>query len=179
MPEIKEVVIGVITGVKGIKGEVKVTPLVAFLERFDTVGPVILELPSGRRLKASIQYWYQYKGGVIIKFQEIGDRSLAEELKGAEIKVSAETSPELPEGHFYYYQLIGLRVETLEGRFVGLLEDIMETGAYDIYVVRSPEGTEYLIPAVEKFIKQVDLENNIMKIDPVEGILEIYEKKAQ
>ncbi|RME68988.1 MAG: 16S rRNA processing protein RimM [Nitrospirae bacterium] len=173
-----EVVIGVIIGVKGIRGEVKATPYVTSLERFNTVDTVVLELSSGRRLKVTLEEWYPYKKWIVIKFQEIKDRQMAETLKGAEIKVPAETSPQLPEGQYYYCQLIGMRVETLDGRFVGVLEDIMETGANDVYVVRGSGGTEYLIPAVEKFIKLVDLENNIMKIDPVEGILEVYEKEG-
>jgi len=173
--KIKEVVIGVIKSPKGLYGEVKVIPYVATLQRFDTVSSLILELPTGRRIKVTQQYWYPYQKGIVVKFKEIHDRTQAETLKGAEMKVPVESSPKLPDGEYYYYQLIGLRVETIEGRYIGVLEEIIETGANDIYIVRGPKG-EYLIPAVEKFIAQIDLKAGLMIIDPIEGLLEVYEK---
>ncbi len=176
MKDLKEVVIGIVKGAKGLSGEVKVLPHVANLKRYDTVDSLVLELPSGKRLRVTLQYWYPYQKAVVMKFTEVSDRTMAEALKGAEMKVPVETSPRLPEGEYYFYQLIGLKVQTTQGMFIGILEDILQTGANDVYIVRGPAG-EYLIPAVEKFVKEIDIEKGLMWVDPVEGLLEVYEKR--
>jgi|Deesub1362B_J571_1020462.scaffolds.fasta_scaffold00298_5 16S rRNA processing protein RimM len=171
----EEIVIGKVLGPKGIKGEVKVLPLTYSIERFHEVKGVSIII-RGEKRRLNIEYVKPYKKNLIlIKFSEISDRTTAERLRGVELKIPIEESPPPPEGSYYYYQIIGIEVVTDEGRVIGKVEEIWETGANDIYIVRDREK-EYLIPAVEEFIREIDIDQNRMTITPVEGLLEIYEK---
>ncbi len=171
----EEIVIGKVLGPKGIKGEVKVLPLTYSIERFHEVKGVSIII-RGEKRRLSIEYVKPYKKNLIlIKFGEVSDRTTAERLRGVELKIPIEESPPPPEGSYYYYQIIGMEVVTDEGRVIGKVEEIWETGANDVYIVRDGEK-EYLIPAVEEFIREIDINRNRMTITPLEGLLEIYEK---
>jgi 16S rRNA processing protein RimM len=172
----EEIVIGKVLSPKGIKGEVKVLPLTYSIERFHEVKGVSIIIRGEKKKRLNIEYAKPYKKNiVIIKFSEISDRTSAEALRGAELKIPLEESPPPPEGSYYYYQIIGMEVITDEGRVIGKVEEIWETGANDVYIVRDRER-EYLIPAVEEFIREIDIDRKRMTITPVEGLLEIYEE---
>ncbi len=172
--ERQEVVIGRILGPKGIRGEVKVLPLTFSIKRFEQVRRVYTEL-KGQRASLPIEYVKPYREMVLLKFSGIDDRTTAESLRGKDLKIPIEESPPPPEGSYYHYQIIGLRVYTVEGRYIGRVEEIIETGANDVLVVRNE--IEYLVPAVDKFIKEIDLDSGRLIVDPVEGLLEVYERR--
>ena len=79
-------------------------------------------------------------------------------MRNAVIYVQTDSLPTLPEGEYYFHQLIGLHVIDENAQPVGILSEIMETGANDVYVLISPDGEEILIPAIDEVIKKVDLE---------------------
>jgi len=85
--------------------------------------------------------------------------------------VPEEESPPLPEDVYYYYQIIGLKVFTVDGVYIGGVSDIIETGSNDVYVVRDEEK-EYLIPAIRDVIKDIDIGNRRIIISPEAGLLE-------
>jgi len=106
---------------------------------------------------------------VIIKFKDIEDRDAAQELVGGALEVPIDELVPLGPGEFYWYQLLGLEVYTQEGEYLGVLEEIMETGAHDVYVVRK-EGEEILLPAIKEVIKQILLEEKRMVVHLLEGL---------
>jgi len=92
-------------------------------------------------------------------------------MVGKEVFVPEEALPPTAEGEYYYYQLIGLRVEGVDGRAFGVLRAILDTGSNDVYVVKG-DDREILIPAIAEVIREVDLQHGKMIVDPPEGLLD-------
>jgi len=82
----------------------------------------------------------------------------------------------LPEGQLYHHQIIGLQVRTTRGEYIGDIVDIITGKSNDNYIVRGDKG-EILIPAIEDVIQSIDLDAGIVTIEPIEGLLELNEKK--
>ena len=83
----------------------------------------------------------------------------------------------LPEGQYYYFQLIGLEVWTTQGEFLGNITEILATESNDNYVVRNTNG-EILIPAIEDVVKSIDLDKGCLVIEPIAGLLSLNQKAA-
>ena len=79
--------------------------------------------------------------------------------------------PELPEGEYYHHQLLGLNVITDDGRELGALVDILETGANDVYTVRDADGTEILLPAIPPVILDISLVDRQMRVHLLDGLI--------
>lgn len=109
--------------------------------------------------------------GWIVAFRDLGDRNEAEALAGAELSVDQDRLPPLDEGTYYQFDLIGLEVVTTEGVRWGTVAEIWEPGAHDLLVVRGEKG-EILIPAVEPFIREVDLKGRRIVVDMPVGLEE-------
>ncbi len=110
-----------------------------------------------------------YKQGYIGTFEELKDLEQAREMAGKELFVPEDRLLALPEGEYYHFQLIGLRVETRDGEELGSIRSILETGSNDVYVVEKG-GKEILIPAIEDVIVEVDLEAKKVIVDLPEGL---------
>ena len=108
----------------------------------------------------------------IVHFREVTTEEQARAMMGVEIALPADKLPDTEEGEYYYFQLIGLQVETKEGIQVGKITGIMETGAHDVYMVTTDSGREVLIPAVAEIISEVNLERKKMIIDPPKGLID-------
>jgi 16S rRNA processing protein RimM len=109
---------------------------------------------------------------LMMRFEELHDIDEAQSLVGSDLYLAEDQLAPLEEGEYYHYQLIGLSVVTTRGKPVGTLKSIMEAGSHDVYVI-DHEGREALIPAVEAFIREVDLEGRRMVIDPPEGLIDV------
>jgi len=105
----------------------------------------------------------------IAQFEEIESREQAEELAGKDLFIDKDRLPGLPPGEYYHFQLIGLLVETIEGKPLGSLKAVLATGSNDIYVVENG-GKELLIPAIEEVVREVDLPNGKLVVDLPEGL---------
>lgn len=115
----------------------------------------------------------RYKGNlVIMKIKGIDRVEDAERLVGKNIYVSRDESFELEEGEFFIADMIGIEVFTVSGERVGVLKDVLQYAANDVYVIKNDEGKEFLIPAVMKFVPEIDIEEGKMIIDPIKGMLE-------
>lgn len=110
-----------------------------------------------------------HKRGWIGQFEEVGDMDSALGLAGKELSVTRDRLPSLPEGEYYHFELLGLSVETRDGRYLGVLQSILETTSNDVYVVSDGEK-ELLLPAIEDVVCEVDLENRKLIVDPPEGL---------
>jgi len=101
---------------------------------------------------------------LLLKLDGVDDRTTASELTNALLYIKTNQLPPLPEDDYYLHQLIGLDVYDSEGCFLGILTEILETGANDVYLVKDELGNEVLIPAVEEFIINVDLDADKMVV---------------
>jgi 16S rRNA processing protein RimM len=109
----------------------------------------------------------------LLALKGITDRSHTDKLIGCEIMVDKSNLPVLPAGTYYWHDLIGLSVLTIEGRFLGRLTAVMPTGSNDVYVVRrqaDSEKGEILIPALGSVVVEVNLAQNHMRVDLPEGL---------
>lgn len=165
-PPDERVAIGRINAPWGLKGHVKVTPLTANPERF-TVGAVVI-LDGVRARIADIE---TPLGFPCVLFEGHDGRNAAEALRGLLIEIPESDLPPLPEGEYYTHDLIGMSVVTTTGEPVGVLEQVLVTGANDVYLVRLPDQKDVLIPALGHIVVEVDVPGKRMVIEPVKGLL--------
>ena len=144
----------------GLKGEIKVYPFVDYLEELDYI---ILN-----NEKMEIEKLRFKKNIAIIKLKGIDDINKIEQFKGDIITINEEDIPELPEGEYYKEDLIGLDVYTDEGKLLGKLDDVFNTGANDIYQVG-----KILLPVIPDVVKEIDINNNRITVHIIKGLLDI------
>jgi 16S rRNA processing protein RimM len=168
-PELRYLAIGRIIRAHGLRGEVSVVVLTEFPERFDTTEWVYL----GHEYEATAYRLVSYrwhKDNVLLTLAGVNDRTQAEALRGQFVQVPVDEAVTLPEGDYYLYQLIDLKVQTTTGEFLGTIVNILETGANDVYIVEH-NGREILLPAIPEVIKSVDLLQGVMVIEAMEGLI--------
>ncbi len=164
--------VGVITTTHGIKGEVKVFPTTDDVERYSYLKDVILDTGK-EKIDLKIERVKYFKQFVIVKFKGINDINDIEMYKGKSLYVTRENAVELEEGEYFIADLIDLKVVTDEGKDFGILTDVMQTGANDVYVVETFEyKKEVLLPAIKECVLDVDLEKGIMTVHIMEGLLD-------
>lgn len=164
--------VGAITSTHGIKGEVKVFPTTDDPTRYDDLDEVFLD--TGKELKPlhvkSVKYFKQY---VIVKFKEFNDINEIEPYKGKNLYVDREHAVELEEDEFFVADLIGLEVISDEDEKIGTLKDVMFLpGANDVYVIEREGANDLLIPAIEECILDIDLDEGIMTIHVMPGLMD-------
>ena len=111
--------------------------------------------------------------GILLALKGVGNREEAEALIGCEILIERARLPELDEGTYYWTDLIGLSVYTIDGDCLGRIDSIIPTGSNDVYVVKNMvdgKENEVLIPALESVVVEVDLNREIMRVDLPEGL---------
>jgi 16S rRNA processing protein RimM len=108
---------------------------------------------------------------LILRLKGIEKIEEAEPLIGKEILIKEEVLPELGEKEYYWVDILGMKVETEEGKRIGKVKEIFTTGANDVYVVEGKRG-EILLPAIEEVIQSIDLKRGVMKVVRMEGLWE-------
>jgi 16S rRNA processing protein RimM len=162
--------VGRVVKTQGIKGEVRVSsPGMEALAQ-SRGKTVYLEDPEGNRRALTVESTRSLKKLAVLAFREIKSIEEAQKLIGCFVYAEKKNLSPLPPDEFYWYQLRGLRVKTEEGRDLGILEGVFATGSNDVFLVRK-EGKEILIPATEEVIARVDLQEKVMIIRPLEGLL--------
>ena len=164
--------VGVISSTHGVRGEVKVYPTTDDPERFLDLDEVTLD--AGReQIVLEIQNVKFFKNMVILKFKGYDNINDIEKYKGRDLLIRRDQAVELDEDEYFVTDLIGLRVEAEDGTVLGELKEVMPTGANDVYIVRQKNGKELLLPAIKDCILDVDLEQGIMKIHVMDGLLDL------
>ncbi|NTW04721.1 MAG: 16S rRNA processing protein RimM [Peptococcaceae bacterium] len=167
----KDVTIGKIIGTHSNRGLVKILPLTDFPDRFLTMETMVLEREGKfKELLVEKAKWHQKY--ILVKFVGIGDMTEAEGLKGYIVKIGRDELTELPDNSYYIFDIIGLRVYDENGAILGQVEDILQTGSNDVYVVGSAENPPLLIPALKQVIKDIDLANGKMTVALMKEFME-------
>ncbi len=162
----KYVTVGRILAPHGIRGEVKVEIMTDFPERF-TKRPLLYLGKEARPVQVDSARFF--KRFVLLKLDGYPDRSSVEGLRGELLQVPVEETVPLEEGEYYLYQMLGLRVVTDEGRELGEITEVIETGANDVYVVRGESG-EILLPDTDEVILDVDMEEGKVTVHLIPGL---------
>jgi 16S rRNA processing protein RimM len=152
----------------GVRGGLIVDAYSEAIEALRPGGQVLLgEQKQPGRLQSCKRHADRY----LVFLEGVEDREQAEELRGAEIAIPFDDAGPLPEGAYYHWQVLGLRVEEDGGQELGHISEILETGANDVYVVKRADGGEVLLPAISSVIREVDLEHGIMRVHLIPGLL--------
>lgn len=150
------VVVGKIRRPHGVKGEILMEVHTDFPERLISGKIVFVGDIYREHIFASTR---QHALGMIVKIQGIDDPETAGELRNQMVYVKTGDLPQLPEGEFYLHMIIGFRVVDETGNLLGILQEILETGANDVYLVKAEQSQEeLLLPAIESVILDVNLE---------------------
>lgn len=163
--------VGVITTTHGIKGEVKVFPTTDDIERFKVLKQVFLD--TGKEyIPLEIEGVKFFKQMAILKFKGIDDINEIEKYRGKDLLVTRENAIKLKEDEYFVYDLIDSEVITEEGVKLGILIEILKTAANDVYVVRTQEGKEILLPSIKECILNIDAEKKIITVHIMKGLIE-------
>lgn len=162
--------VGIITSPHGIRGEVKVFPTTDDVQRFKKLKEVILDTGKGH-LTLEIEGVKFFKKLAILKFKGIDNINDVEQYRKKPLLVKREDAVRLKKNEYFVVDLIDIKVFTEDGKEFGVLSDVMQTGANDVYIIQTPEHGEVLLPAIKECILQVDIENERMDIHLMPGLI--------
>ena len=164
-----EIQVGAVTQTHGLKGEVKVFPTTDEPERFEELEWVSADNGRGRE-KLYIESVRYFKQFVILKFRGKDSIEEVQQLKGAKLVIPRESAVSLEDGEYLIPDLIGMKVVEDTGKVLGELSYVMQTGANDVYAVKTADGGEILLPAIDSCILDVDTDNDLMTVHLMEGL---------
>ncbi len=164
--------LGRVGAASGIKGEVKID-LYSWDTRNFKKGSTVLVKKAGEYIPLEIENVRMQKGRPIAKFAGVSDRNAAESLTGAAIFMEEDLLEELSEGEFYVKDLVGLAVfDRTSGKEIGKVAEIISNPAQSIYRIEAADGKEVLVPAVDEFIKNVDIDAGRVEVELIPGFMD-------
>ena len=164
--------VGIITSTHGGRGEVKVYPTTDDPRRFRRLKEVVLD--TGReKLNLEIEGVKFFKQFVILKFKGLDNINDIEKYRQKSLYVTRKNAVRLQRDEYFIADLIGLKVQDEDGKELGTVKDVMETGANDVYEVEMADGKSLLLPAIKQCILNVDVENGTMQVHVLEGLLDL------
>lgn len=163
--------VGIISSTHGVRGEVKVFPTTDDVNRFKRLKEVILDTEKETRI-LEIEGVKFFKQFAILKFKGIDDINEIEKYRGCSLFVTRENAVKLKKDEYFIADLLGIQVQDENGDELGILEDVIETGANDVYQIRMTDGRELLLPAIRQCVLEVNVEAGFMKVHVLEGLLD-------
>ena len=159
----KRIVVGRIAGVFGVKGWLKVMSYTSPRENILNYTPWQLQLKDTWR-EVRVQEWKAHNKGFTVAFEGIDDRDVARALTGMDIAVMRSQLKELPKGEYYQEDLLDMQVINRDGKTLGRVKEIMETGANDVLVIAG-EG-RHLVPLVwKRYVLEIDQDAGVIRVD--------------
>ena len=152
-------------GAWGIRGDVKVQPQTDFPERFAAGAELFVNGKPDAVVSSR-----PHRAGLVVRLKGARDRTKAESLRGALLTTLETDIPPLPDGSYYHFELIDMRVVSEDGEDLGAIVEILDTSANDVYVIRGESGRDLLIPAIREFVLDVDAEAGLMTVRLAEGL---------
>ena len=162
--------IGQIVNHFGIKGMVKVNPFTDDISQFEKLKSILL-VKDGKLSEVEIEETKFSKNQVLLKLKGIDTVEEAEKYRGCYLKIARSNSKKLPKDTYFIADLLGLTVYTDENILLGKVEDIYNSGANDIYVIKSEDGKQILLPGTKEVIKQIDLEQERITVHIIKGLI--------
>lgn len=163
--------IGIITSTHGVHGEAKVYPTTDDPRRFKRLKDVIVSTEK-ERVTLEIESVKFFKQFVILKFKGVDTPDEVGKYRKASLIVPRENAVRLHRDEYFIADLQGLEVQDESGDLLGVLKDVLETGANDVYVVELKDGGELLLPAIKQCILEVDIEKGYMRVHVLDGLLD-------
>jgi 16S rRNA processing protein RimM len=167
------VYVGKIVRARGVAGELEVEPSGTTVEGLDEGATLFLERKrGGGREPFRLEGLRRLGARLGLKLRGVDTPESARTLVGSSMMIESDALPELPEGQYYHYQIVGMTVVDAGGAVLGVVDEVMETGGADVYVVRGGER-ELLLPATDQVVLRVDLDAGRMTVSVPPGLLEI------
>jgi 16S rRNA processing protein RimM len=164
--------VGVITTTHGVHGEVKVFPTTDDPQRFKKLKQVILDNGKEQR-ELEITSVKFFKNLVILKFKGLDNINDVEKYKKADLLVTRKNAVPLKEGEYFIADLIGLKATSDEGEDLGILTDVIQTGANDVYVFSKEGMQDLLVPKIPDCIKDVNIEEGTILVHLLPGLRDL------
>lgn len=164
--------VGIITSTHGVRGEVKVYPTTDDPRRFRRLKEVVLDTGK-EKMNLEIEGVKFFKQFVILKFKGLGNINDIEKYRQKSLYVTRKNAVRLQRDEYFIADLIGLKVQDEDGKELGTVKDVIETGANDVYEVEMADGKSLLLPAIKQCILNVDVENGTMQVHVLEGLLDL------
>lgn len=162
--------VGIISSTHGIKGEVKVFPTTDDVKRFKKNTQLLLDTKKEGLVQLKVSQVKFFKQFVILKFEGYDSINDIERYKGCSLLVTRENAVKLEKDEYFIADLYGIKVIDENGEPVGILKEVYETGANDVYIISRENMDDLLIPAIKQCILDVDIKENIMKVHLLEGL---------
>ncbi len=163
--------VGVITSTHGVRGEVKVFPTTDDPNRFKRLKEVILDTGK-EELVLEVEGVKFFKQFVILKFKGFDNINDIEKYRQKSLYVTRKNAVRLKKDEYFVADLMGMKVVDEKNEEIGVLKEVMETGANDVYVITMTDGRELLLPAIRQCILNVDMDNNVMQVHILDGLLD-------
>lgn len=163
--------IGVISSTHGVRGEVKVFPTTDDVRRFKKCKEVLLDTGK-ERMTLEIEGVKFFKQFAILKFKGIDTLDEVEKYKGKSLLVPRKDAVRLRRDEYFIADLIGVEIFDEKEQKIGVLKDVLETGANDVYVIQMDDGRELLLPAIKQCVLEVKVEERYMRIHILDGLLD-------
>ena len=155
--------VGIITSPHGVKGEVKVFPTTDDNNRFKKLRDCYIEYKNELMpVKASGCKFF--KNMVILSFEDFNNMNDVEKFRQCKIYVDREHAVSLDENEYFVADLLGISVVDDKDNSLGVIDDVIETGSNDVYVVMNEQGKELLVPAIKDCILDVDIKGRVMRV---------------
>ena len=164
--------VGIITSTHGVRGEVKVYPTTDDPRRFRRLKEVVLDTGK-EKMNLEIEGVKFFKQFVILKFKGLDNINDIEKYRQKSLYVTRKNAVRLQRDENFIADLIGLKVQDEDGKELGTVKDVIETGANDVYEVEMADGKSLLLPAIKQCILNVDVENGTMQVYVLEGLLDL------
>lgn len=167
------VLVARVVKVRGVRGEVAADLLTDFPDRFEGLAELIAVAPGGGREALALEGSWVHGDRIVLKFRGYDTPEQSAALVGRDLCVPESEAVELEEGEYFDFQLEGCRAETVEGRALGTVREVLHTGGEaPVLVIRGEGGGEHLIPLAESICVEVDVERKLIRVDAPEGLLE-------
>jgi 16S rRNA processing protein RimM len=161
--------VGRIVRPHGVRGGFKVAADSDLIHKLESAANIYL---GPEKVSAVVQTLRIHRKEFLLFIEGITTRDAAEKWRQTNIYIRYATLDPLPDGEFYHWQIVGLKAVATTGEELGSIEEIIQTGANDVYVVRSPSGKEIMLPAIESVIQDVDLANERIIVSLIPGLIE-------
>lgn len=157
----------------GVRGELKVSTLTDYPERVGELERVYIgkDVDDSHAKPYTVAKARLHQKYILLTLDDIADRDEAERFRQLYVMVSLDDAVPLESGEFYLFEVVDCRVETADGETLGIVKDVIETGANDVYIVDSPTHGDVLIPVTEETIIEHDIENGVVRINLLDGLL--------
>ena len=155
----KKIIIGKIGAAHGVRGDMKVYPLTDFPDRFNTIKKAFIDDKEINIISTRYQNNF-----VVIKVKGVNSREEVARYTNKLLKINRSDVPPLNEGEYYSFDIIGLKVINQDDVVLGEIIEILKTGSNDVYITKTPEGKQLLIPALKKVVTEINIEDGFMKV---------------